>query len=220
MSQITAVVFDLDGLMFNTEEIFNETGTELLRRRGITDSQPVIARMMGLRAEEAFREMIDMCGFSETIEEMQIESDEYFHSILHDKIAPMPGLFELLDLIEQNDLPKAVATSSGRSYLEEVLGKYDLLHRFSHLLTSSDVTRGKPHPEIYLKAAELLAVKAENILVLEDSGNGTKAAAAAGTHIVSVPHRFSCNHDFSKAKHIADSLLDPYILKLVQQANK
>lgn len=216
MPRITAVVFDLDGLMFNTEEIFNETGTELLRRRGISDAQPVIDRMMGRRAEEAFREMIDMCGFSETIDEMQQESDKIFRSILHDKLAPMPGLFELLDLIEQENLPKAVATSSGRSYLEEVLGKYELLHRFSQILTSSDVTHGKPHPEIYLKAAELLSVPAEEILVLEDSSNGTRAAAAAGTHIVSVPHQFSCNQDFSEAKHIAESLLDPYILKLIQ----
>ena len=217
MSCINAVVFDLDGLMFNTEEIFNETGNELLRRRGITDTQPVIARMMGLRAEEAFREMITMCGFSETIEEMQEESDEYFQSILHEKIAPMPGLFELLEEIELQQLPKAVATSSGRKYLEEVLGKFELLHRFPITLTSADVNKGKPHPEIYLKAAGLLAVSPEQMLVLEDSGNGTKAAVAAGAHIVSVPHQFSKDQNFTGTKHIAESLLDPYILGLLKR---
>jgi len=215
MSKIVAVVFDLDGLMFNTEEIINETGTELLRRRGITETQPVIDRMMGRRAHEAFREMITMCGFSETIEELQQESDSIFHGLLHERIAPMPGLFQLLDRIEQQALPKAVATSSGRGYLEEVLGRFSLLERFQATLTSEDVTHGKPHPEIYLKAAERLAVEPAQMLVLEDSSIGTKAAAAAGAHIVSVPHVFSQGQDFSGTRHIATSLLDPYILSLL-----
>jgi len=216
MSEINAVVFDLDGLMFNTEDIYNETGTELLRRRGIFEAQLVIEQMMGLRAEEAFKVMIEMCEFPETIDEMQQESDQIFQSILHDKLTPMPGLFELLDLIEQQNLPKAVATSSGRGYLEEVLDRYELLPRFEHTLTSEDVTRGKPHPEIYLKVAELFAVPPEQMLVLEDSSNGTKAAVAAGTHIVSVPHQFSQNQDFTGTKKIAESLVDPYILNLIQ----
>ena len=216
MPEISAVVFDLDGLMFNTEEIYNETGSELLRRRGVFEAQPVIQQMMGLRAEEAFRVMIKMCNFPETIEEMQQESDQIFRSILHEKLAPMPGLFELLELIEQRGLPKAVATSSGRRYLEEVLDRYELLPRFHYTLTSEDVSRGKPHPEIYLKAAGLLSVSPEQMLVLEDSSNGTKAAVAAGAHIVSVPHQFSRNQDFTGTKQIAESLLDPYILELIQ----
>jgi len=216
MSSIVAVVFDLDGLMFNTEEIFNETGTELLRRRGIYETQPVIDRMMGRRADEAFYEMITFCQLPETIEELKAESNEIFHKLLHEKIKPMPGLFELLDVIEQRDLPKAVATSSGRNYLEEVLNRFDLLHRFQTTLTSEDVRHGKPHPEIYLQAAQRLNVPPEQMLVLEDSSNGTKAAAAAGAHIVSVPHQFSSRQDFTGTRHIATSLLDDYILSLLQ----
>lgn len=216
MAEIHAVVFDLDGLMFNTEEIFNETGTELLRRRGIMDSQPVIDRMMGRRAHEAFQQMIDYCNFSETIEELQAESDVIFRSILHDRLAPMPGLFQLLDRIEERTLPKGVATSSSRKYLEEILGTQNLLGRFHMTLTSEDVTNGKPDPEIYLTAAERLQVEPAHMLVLEDSGNGTKAAAAAGAHIVSVPHVFSQGQDFTGTEHIATSLLDPYIWKLLE----
>lgn len=216
MSQISAVVFDLDGLMFNTEDIYNETGTELLRRRGIENAQPVIEKMMGLRAEEAFRVMKQMCGFSESIDQIQRESDQIFQSLLHEKLAPMPGLFELLEMIEQRQLPKAVATSSSRKYLEEVLDRYQLLPRFQHTLTSEDVTRGKPDPEIYLKVADLFAIPPEKMLVLEDSSNGTKAAIAAGAHVVSVPHQFSRNQDFTGTRKIADSLLDPYILDLVR----
>ena len=214
-SPITAVVFDMDGLMFNTEMIYNQTGTELLRRRDIHDPQPVIDRMMGRRAHEAFQEMISMCNLSESIEELQAESDEIFHRILFEQIEPMPGLFELMSRIEDRGLPKAVATSSGRNYLESILDHFEIRDRFNTTLTSEDVTHGKPHPEIYETAASRLGHDPEKILVLEDSSNGTKAAAAAGTHIVSVPHEFSRSQDFSNARYIADSLLDPYILNLL-----
>lgn len=215
MSKIVAVVFDLDGLMFNTEEIFNETGTELLRRRGISDVQPVIERMMGRRAHEAFEQMITMCQLPETIEELQEESEEIFQRLLPERVAPMPGLYELLEQIEARKLPKGVATSSGRNYLEGLLKKFDLFERFDMTLTSEDVTHGKPHPEIYLTASQRLNANPEQVLVLEDSGIGTKAAVAAGTHIVSVPHVFSRNQDFSGTRHIASSLVDPYILNLL-----
>lgn len=212
---IKAVVFDMDGLMFNTENIFNLTGTELLRRRGISDVQPVIDRMMGRRAHEAFTEMINHCELTETVEELQAESSEIFESILYDHLEPMPGLFRILDLIESRKLPKAVATSSNREYLTEVLSHFHLLDRFPLTLTSDDVSRGKPHPEIYQTAARELGHPPENVLVLEDSSNGTQAAAAAGTHIVSVPHEFSQGQDFSGAKYVARSLIDPYILRLL-----
>ncbi len=219
-TEIRAVVFDLDGLMFNTEMIFNQTGTELLRRRGIMDVQPVIDRMMGRRAHEAFTEMITFCKLDETVADLQKESNEIFHQLLFEQIEPMPGLFELLDRIDSLSLPKAVATSSGRNYLQDVLGHFDLLDRFPVTFTSEDVTHGKPHPEIYLTASKHLGHEPPHVLVLEDSSNGTKAAAAAGAHIVSVPHQFSAGQDFSQARYVATSLIDPYILGLLDAAEQ
>ena len=215
--QIEAVVFDCDGLMFNTEEIFNRSGRELLRRRGLEMTEELLQQMMGRRAPEAFAAMIEYHAMQETFEELKAESDEIFHGMLHAMIEPMPGLLELLELIERRPLPKAVATSSGRRYLTEVLDKFELGHRFHYTLTSEDVAQGKPHPEIYLKAAAALDVAPERMLVLEDSGNGTKSAAAAGAHIVSVPHRHSESQDFSAARHVANGLLDPYIVDLIRR---
>jgi beta-phosphoglucomutase-like phosphatase (HAD superfamily) len=82
-------------------------------------------------------------------------------------------------------------------------------------LTAEDVSRGKPHPEIYQRAAERLGVAPAEMLVLEDSEAGTRAAAAAGAHIISVPHRHSRHHDFSVARGVAASLVDPVILSLL-----
>jgi HAD superfamily hydrolase (TIGR01509 family) len=213
--RIRAVVFDFDGLMVNTEEVFHLTGTELLRRRGKEPTPAVFHAMMGRRANEAFTRLIEIMDLKDTIEELQEESTEIFFSILDDILEPMPGLFELIDLIEKRGLPKAVATSSERSYLVPLLTRFNLQDRFEALLTADDVTHGKPHPEIYLKAAERLGVHPSEMLALEDSETGTRAAAAAGAHIISVPHRHSQHFPFTEAKAIARSLTDPLILRLV-----
>ncbi len=214
-SLIRAVVFDLDGLMVNTEEVFHMTGHELLRRRGKVATQALFNQMMGRRAREAFGAMIEMMELTDTVDDLQVESGSIFDGYLVTHLRTMPGLLELLDHIEASQLPKGVATSSDREYMQRMLGHFDLLHRFPVRLTAEDVTHGKPNPEIYLKAAQRMGVQPHEMLVLEDSHNGTKAAAAAGAHIISVPHEHSSHHDFSVAKHVASSLVDPVILELI-----
>ena len=126
----------------------------------------------------------------------------------------MPGLLELLDLIESVGIPKAVATSSPRDYMQDMLGRVDLLHRFSFALTAEDVTQGKPHPEIYLMAARQLNVEPGRMLVLEDSEPGTRAASAAGALAVSVPNEHTDRGDFSMAWMRVDSLESPRVRDL------
>ena len=83
-------------------------------------------------------------------------------------------------------------------------------------LSAEDVTLGKPHPEIYLKAAECLDISPEEMLVLEDSEAGTQSAAAANAFVVSVPNQHSKGHDFTQATYVAESLVDPFVLQLLQ----
>jgi HAD superfamily hydrolase (TIGR01509 family) len=211
---IKAVVFDFDGLMFNTEEIFNRSGRELLRRRGREMTPELLSLMMGRRSDEAFPLMIAALGLSESAAELRAEERDIFHGLLWTHVAPMPGLYELLIHIEERGLPKGVATSSRRAYIESVLRKFELVERFDLLLTSEDVVEGKPHPEIYLTAAKRLGVHPAEMLVLEDSENGIRSAAAAGAVAVSIPHEHSRTHDFSAATLIAERLDDPRILRL------
>jgi HAD superfamily hydrolase (TIGR01509 family) len=212
---IKAVVFDFDGLMFNTEEIFNMSGRELLRRRGKEMTPELLSLMMGRRSAEAFPLMIQKLGLTESPEALREEERAIFYDLLWTHVAPMPGLFEILAHIEQRGLPKGVATSSRRPYIESLLQKFNLANRFAVTLTAEDVVNGKPHPEIYLRAAERVGVRPAEMLVLEDSELGTKAAAAAGAVAVSVPHEHSRSHDFSTAFFIADSLTDARILRLL-----
>ena len=213
---IRAVVFDLDGLMFNTEMIYDQVGEELLRRRGKIMTPELKLAMIGRRAEESLGFMIVMNNLKDTIQELQDESHALFFAAAADRLAPMPGLHDLLDFIESHNLPKGVATSSSHGYVQRVVGPFGLLARFNLILAAEDVTQGKPHPEIYLKAAHKLGIAPSEMMVLEDSQNGTNAAASAGAVAVAVPHEHTRHHDFSRATLVADCLNDPRVLKLIK----
>lgn len=210
-----AVVFDLDGLMFNTEELYQEVGGEMLRRRGKRFDAELLDAMMGRPADVALRLMIDYHALGDTVDELATETDEIFATLLDARLERMPGLAELLDALERVALPKAIATSSGPEFARSVLDKFALVPRFEFVLTCDDVREGKPHPEIYLLAATRFDVEPGEMLVLEDSQNGCRSAVAAGAIAVAVPGGHSLRHDFSGAHLVAESLADPRLYELL-----
>ena len=212
---VRAVVFDLDGLMFNTEELYIDVGTELLRRRGKTFGKELLDRMMGRPSAVALQFMIEEHGLSSTVEDLLAETDEIFPEILRTRLMPMPGLVELLDALERHNVPKSIATSSRRLFVDRVLTPFGFHSRFAFILTSEDIVHGKPDPEIYLKAAAMHGVAPQEVLILEDSQNGCRAAIAAGAIAVAVPGDHSRSHDFTGAALIAHSLADERLYELL-----
>lgn len=213
--RIRAVAFDLDGLILNTEHVFARAAAVMLANRRRAMPPDLLRRMMGRRPPEGFAVMAEMLQLTESPAELESEAKDIFFRLLETELTTMPGIHGLLDRIEAAGLPKAVATSSPRRYLDDLLARVGLIERFQFALTAEDVVLGKPNPEIYLKAAARLGVAPHEMLVLEDSETGTNAAAAAGAHIVSVPHEFSREHNFAQARFVANGLLDPGILALV-----
>lgn len=210
-----AVVFDMDGLMFNTEDIYFAVGTELLRRRGHVFTRELSDAMMGRPPQASFEIMIRWHNLSDDWQTLARESEDLFIEMIQGRVAPMPGLMELLDALEEAGIPKAIATSSSRRTLQAVLAPFNLEPRFSFTLTAEDVQRGKPDPEIYLKAAARFALEPRKLVVLEDSEAGCRAAAAAGTIAVAVPGPHSARHDFSAAHVVVSSLQDPRLYRLL-----
>jgi len=208
---VQAAVFDLDGLMFNTEELYQEVGAELLRRRGREFTGPLLDAMMGRPSPVALQIMIDWHQLDATVPQLEAETDAMFPGILDARLQPMPGLMDLLAALEHAGIPKAVGTSSRRSFVVDVLARFNLEPRFEFLLTAEDVTHGKPAPEIYLTACERLGCPPARVMVLEDSENGCRAAVAAGTFAVAVPGYHSIRHSYDGARFIADTLQDPRI---------
>lgn len=213
--QPRAVVFDLDGLMFNTEELYQDVGTEMLNRRGKTFDAELLDGMMGRPANAALQLMIDYHGLSCTVDELMAETDAIFATLLEDRLQQMPGLAELLVALERAGIPKAIATSSGPAFVRRVLDHFELAPRFEFFLTCDDVRDGKPHPEIYLLAAQRLEIAPTEMLVLEDSQNGCRAAVAAGAIVVAVPGGHSLRHQFPGAELIAESLADARLYELL-----
>jgi len=210
-----AVVFDMDGLMFDSESIYTMVGTELMGRRGLEFTAELKDQMMGLPPEPTFKVMIAYHNLTEEWDELAAESDKIFVSLLDEHLEEMPGLWELLDSLEAAGIPKAIATSSNSRLTDEVLSRYNLQSRFEFILTSKDITHGKPHPEVYLKAAEQFNLPPSEILVLEDSRHGCTAAIAAGTFTVAVPGHHSREQDFSDASLVIDGLGDPRLYEVL-----
>lgn len=208
-----AVVFDMDGLMFNTEDVYTAVGTELLRRRGCEFTRELKDAMMGLPAEASFTEMIRYCDLTETWTDLSIESNQLFIEYLPSRIQPMAGLMKLLDALERAGIPKGIATSSARVLVDPCLTPFDLQKRFQFILTAEDILHGKPNPEIYLKAAQRFGIAPSEMMVLEDSHIGCRAAAAAGAFVVAVPGEHSKRHDFQMAALVAESLADRRIFE-------
>jgi HAD superfamily hydrolase (TIGR01509 family) len=208
MPAIRAVVFDMDGLMFNTEDVYFQVGDEILKRRGYRFTRELSDAMMGRPPQPSFEVMIRWHGLNDTWQQLAAESEQLFVGLLDSCLAPMPGLLDLLDALESAGLPKAICTSSSRRLLTAVLSRLGMELRFRFTLTAEDITHGKPHPEIYLRAAERFSLRPHEMLVLEDSEAGCRSAAAAGAFVVAVPGEHSRNHDFSVASLAVESLAD------------
>ena len=216
MHTMQAVTFDMDGLIFNSEDVYTLAGTELLSRRGCQFTPELKDAMMGLPPQKAIEVLIDRHALTEPWQSIAAESNAIFLGLLDRHLATMPGLMELLDALERAAIPKAIATSSSRRLTDACLGPFQLAGRFSFILTSEDIAHGKPNPEVYLLAAWRFGVPPGEMLVLEDSHNGCRAAAAAGAFTVAVPGDHSRRQDFSIANLIIESLADARLYEALQ----
>ena len=214
---IKAVVFDMDGLMFNTEDLYDQVGDVILKKRGHRFTRELKLSMMGKPGQDAFEVMIAHCGLSDSVEQLQVETAALFAELLPREIRTMPGLLELLALLEEHAVPKGIATSSHERFANIALGQFNLRERFKFVLTAESVTRGKPHPEVYLLAAETMGISPESMLVLEDSFVGSQAAAAAGACVIAVPTEHSIDCDFEHTYAVAKSLSDEVIWRTIEE---
>ena len=203
-----AVAFDMDGLMFNTEDVYWKAADTLLRRRGYPYTEELCAKVMGRPPRFCFETFIQAYNLSESWQELEAESEELFLSFLREGYSAMPGLFELLERIERAGLPKAVCTSSSERVLRAVLSRARLLERLVFFITSEGVVHGKPDPEIYRLAAQRFGVAPEKMLVFEDSTAGIRAAKAAGAVCCAVRAEHNKTADLSAADFLLTSLAE------------
>ena len=204
----------MDGLIFDTEDTYFKAATALLAKRGKTYTHELDSAVMGRPPRFCYELFKETFGFPETWQELQTESENYFLEYLDEGFSTMPGFYELLEHLEQRNIPKGICTSSALRVVSEVLRRKDLMKRFGFVLTAEDVTQGKPAPEIYLKAAERFGIDPSEMLVLEDSPAGCKAASSAGAFAIVVLAQHNAHCTFPDAKKVVSALNDPQIMEL------
>lgn len=215
---VQGVALDMDGLLFDTERIYFQVGDIVLQRRGYRFSSELQKQMMGRVGLSAIGEMIAFHSLDETPAELLAESNIVYGELLLDHLEPMPHMERFIERLSRSGVPFGVATSSQRQFVEMILPTTTWHDQLAFVLTGDDVTHGKPHPEMYLKAAELLSVAPEKMLVLEDSGNGAAAAMAAGAITVAVPNDHSHDQAFTGVDLIADTLGDTRLWAMLPAA--
>ena len=215
-ASLQAVAFDLDGLIANSEDLYELAGDEVLARRGKTHDATLREQMMGRPVVDSLRIMIEYHALPDPLNTLMDECRQVLERLMDTSLAPMPGFHDLVDELLAADIPIAVATSGTRVYADDVLTRLAIKERFRFVLTSEDIKHGKPAPDVYLLAAQRFQIEPARMLVLEDSANGCRAGVAAGAFTVAVPNRHTQDHDFVGAAFIADTLADPRIRQVVR----
>lgn len=185
---IAAVLFDMDGLMFDTERLILRSWQRALADFGYEASEEVFMRSVGRTVAATNQILRAAYGPNFPLETTNNRTGDYVWQEVDANGAPLkPGLLALLDFLETRGLPKAVASSSERASIERLLRSVAIQPRFAAIAAGDEVVQGKPAPDIFLLAASRLGVDPARCLVLEDSEAGACAAHAAGMTAIIVP---------------------------------
>ena len=182
-----AVIFDMDGLMIDSERVSVACWSEAAVSLGVPLPDGFFLRMVGLGDADCLALLQAHVGEAGVIANLQACSHALYEQRTQEGLPLRPGIVELLDLLRTRRIPRAVATSTRQPRAGRKLAACGLLDYFATVVTSSDVRLPKPAPDIYLLAAERLGIAPSRCLALEDSPTGTRAALAAGMTVIQVP---------------------------------
>ena len=187
-AMITAAVFDMDGLMFDTERLVYENWQNMMDERGYDYDLDFFKTTVGKRKNEVQRLYFDRFGDDFPYWELaDLGKARYVERVKTEGIPIKKGLTELLTFLKDRDIKIALATSTSRQTAKLNLEISDTARFFDSLVCGNDVKNGKPHPEVFLTAAERLGAKSADCLAYEDSINGIISAYSAGMVTVMVP---------------------------------
>ncbi len=183
-----AVVFDLDGVLLDTEELWDEARRRFAEERGAHWPEDAQRAMMGMSSPEWSRYMHDVVGVPDSPEEVSAEVVKRLEALYREELPLVPGSLEAVERIATH-WPLGIASSSNRPLIDLFLELTETSDLFRATVSSEEVSRGKPAPDVYLEAARRLGVAPTSTTAIEDSENGIRSAAAAGMRVIAIPNR-------------------------------
>jgi HAD superfamily hydrolase (TIGR01509 family) len=182
-----AVVFDLDGILIDSEHVWDDVRQELAEERGGRWHDEASRDMMGMSSPEWSRYMHDVIGLPETPEEINAEVVRRMESLYRERLPLIPGAAEAVERLAAR-WSLGLASSSNRELIDFTLDVSGLGRWFDATVSSEEVPRGKPAPDVYLEAARRLSARPDRCAAVEDSENGILSARAAGMRVIAIPN--------------------------------
>ena len=207
--RLDAVVFDLDGVLLDSEQVWDAAREQLVRERGGHWHERAQRDMMGMSSPEWSRYMHDQLGVPDPPAEISAEVVRRLERLYRERLPLIPGAGKAVErLAERWSL--ALASSSNRELIDLALELMGLARHFQATVSSEEVGRGKPAPDVYLEAARRLSVDPDTAAAIEDSQNGIYAAKAAGMRVVAIPNRHfpPDSEALARADVVLDSLAE------------
>lgn len=181
-------IFDMDGLIFNTERLFMETRAEVMKKYGYEHREEDYIRTIGTAGETLRSLLKELYGEEYPITQISQETRDVMNANMPDCGPEIkPGIVELLQYFEKKEVPCCVASSSHRFVIEDYITRSGLDRYFSYIISGDDIKRSKPEPDIFLEACDHYMVDPFSALVLEDSMNGIQAAWNARIPVICIP---------------------------------
>jgi pseudouridine-5'-monophosphatase len=207
LPKIQAVIYDMDGLLLDTEIFYTEVTQLITGRFDKIFDWSIKSQMIGLPAIESARYLVQTLALPITAEQY-LEEREQLLIERFPNAQVKPGAYELVTHLHRHGIPQAVATSSTRSLFELKTRQHDWFELFDMIVTGDDpqIKRGKPAPDIFLTAAQRLGVAPANCLVFEDAPSGMRAALAAGMSVVTVPEAEMDKSVYQKSHQVLETL--------------
>ena len=188
MENIEAIIFDMDGVIFDTEKLYFNVWERIFKKYGYDMTIDVYSSVMGIGRDNVKKVFKEIYGQDIPIEQMYKEKDEeVLAAIEENKVEVKAGVKDILEYLEKNELKIALATSAKRDRVYKQLIGAGLLEKFDYILCGDEIINPKPNPEIFIKVAKKLEIKEEHCLVIEDSYSGLNAAFNAKMKVVHVP---------------------------------
>jgi beta-phosphoglucomutase family hydrolase len=199
---IKVVIFDMDGVIVESEHIHIEAEQQTMLKHGVRISAEELHTYTGTTAEFMLTELIKNYRLKTTFERMFNEKEEILFKLLEKETRPTKGVIELLKKLKQKGIKLAIASSSHRKLIDYVLRRLDIGQLFDFVVSAEDIAHSKPNPEIFLKSAWGLKVEPVECLVVEDAKLGIEAAKNAGMRVIGYRNPHSGDQDLSRADMI------------------